>query len=138
MSPLLCCQTITTTRRMLMKMRTPVTAFQMTSWHWQRSVSVKRTRGGKLNLSQPACIGWRLLPLLFKSINRYKLHTFWKTLVVTLNVCVPSNSGRWHHRPHLWECMFFYVGIHLARPNFYYGHARFYDDAFSFSPSFLV
>ena len=98
-------------------MRTPVTAFQMTSLHWQRSVSVKRTRGGKLNLSQPACIGRRVLPLLFKSINRYKLHTFWKlTLVVTLNVCVPSNSGRWHHRPHLWECMFLYVGIDLATP----------------------
>ena len=69
MSPLLCCQTITPTRRMLMDIKTPVTAFQMTSLHWQRSVSVKRTRKEKLNLSQPAYIGERSLPLLFKSIN---------------------------------------------------------------------
>ena len=126
---------ITTTRRMLMKMRTPVTAFQMTSLHWQRSVSVKRTRGGKLNLSQPQCIGRWLLPLLFKSINRYKLYTFWKTLK---NDCVPSNSGRWHHRPHLWEFFFFfYVGIHLTRPNFYHGDERFHNDAFYFLLLFL-
>ena len=69
MSPFLCCQTITPTRRMLMDIKTPVTAFQMTSLHWQRSVSVKRTRKEKLNLSQPAYIGERSLPLLFKSIN---------------------------------------------------------------------
>ena len=49
--------------------KTPVTAFQMTSLNWQRSVSVKRTRKEKLNLSQPAYIGERSLPLLFKSIN---------------------------------------------------------------------
>ena len=114
MSPLLCCQTITTTRRMLMKMRTPVTAFQMTSLHWQRSVSVKRTRGEKLNLSQPACIGRRALPLLYQPLSI--IHLLKNTLVFTLNVCVPSNSGRWHHRPHLWECMFLYVGIDLATP----------------------
>ena len=39
-----------------MNVRTPVTAFQMTSLHWQRSVSVKRTRNEKLNLRQPAYI----------------------------------------------------------------------------------
>ena len=71
MSPFLCCQTITPTRRMLMDIKTPVTAFQMTSLHVhrQRSVSVKRTRKERLNLSQPAYIGERSLPLLFKSIN---------------------------------------------------------------------
>ena len=78
MSPLLCCQTITTTRKMLMIIRTPVTAFQITSFRWQRSVSVKRTRKEKLNLSQPAYIGGRSLPLWFKSINSYKLYTFEK------------------------------------------------------------
>ena len=62
MSPFLCCQTITPTRRMLMDIKTPVTAFQMTSLHWQRSVSVKRTRKERLNLSQPAYIGERSLP----------------------------------------------------------------------------
>ena len=55
--PLLCCQTITTTRRILMKMRTPVTAFQMTSLHWQRSVSVNRTMNEKLKLNQLVLIG---------------------------------------------------------------------------------
>ena len=35
-----------------MKMRTPVTAFQMTSLHWQRSVSVNRTMNEKLKLNQ--------------------------------------------------------------------------------------
>ena len=69
MSPLLCCQTITATRTMLMDIKTPVTAFQITSLHWQRSVLVKKTRKEKLNLSQPAYIGERSLPLLFKSIN---------------------------------------------------------------------
>ena len=39
-----------------MNVRTPVTAFQMTSLHWQRSVSVKRTRNEELNLRQPAYI----------------------------------------------------------------------------------
>ena len=39
-----------------MNIRTPVTAFQMTSLHWQRSVSVKRTRNEKLDLRQPAYI----------------------------------------------------------------------------------
>ena len=55
--PLFCCQTITTTRRILMKMRTPVTAFQMTSLHWQRSVSVSRTMNEKLKLNQLVYIG---------------------------------------------------------------------------------
>ena len=50
--PLFFCQTITTTRRILMKMRTPVTAFQVTSLHWQRSVSVNRTMNEKLKLNQ--------------------------------------------------------------------------------------
>ena len=50
--PLFCCQTITTTRRILMKRRTPVTAFQMTSLHWQLSVSVNRTMTEKLKLNQ--------------------------------------------------------------------------------------
>ena len=39
-----------------MNVRTPVTAFQMTSLHWQRSVSVKRTRNEKLDLRQPTYI----------------------------------------------------------------------------------
>ena len=39
-----------------MNIRTPVTAFQMTSLHWQRSVSVKRIRTEKLDLRQPAYI----------------------------------------------------------------------------------
>ena len=55
--PLFCCQIITTTRRILMKMRTPVTAFQMTSLHWQRSVSVNRTMTEKLKLNQLVYIG---------------------------------------------------------------------------------
>ena len=55
--PLFCCQTITTTRRILMKMRTPVTTFQMTSLHWQRSISVNRTTNEKLNLNQLVYIG---------------------------------------------------------------------------------
>ena len=55
--PLFCCQIITTTRRILMKMRTPVTAFQMTSLHWQRSVSVSRTMNEKLKLNQLVNIG---------------------------------------------------------------------------------
>ena len=92
----------------------------------------EENQGEKLNLSQPACIGRRVLPLLFKSINRYKLHTFWKlTLVVTLNVCVPSNSGRWHHRLHLWECMFLYVGIHLATPRTFPWWCFFFFSFFS-------
>ena len=57
LSPLFCCQTITTTRRILMKRRTPVTAFQMTSLHWQRSVSVNRTMTEKLKLNQLVYIG---------------------------------------------------------------------------------
>ena len=40
-----------------MKMRTPVTAFQMTSLHWQRSVSVNRTMDEKLKLNQLVYIG---------------------------------------------------------------------------------
>ena len=55
--PLFCCQIIATTRRILMKMRTPVTAFQMTSLHWQRSVSVNRTMNEKLKLNQLVNIG---------------------------------------------------------------------------------
>ena len=55
--PLFCCQIITTTRRILMKMRTPVTAFQMTSLHWQRSVSVNRAMNEKLKLNQLVYIG---------------------------------------------------------------------------------
>ena len=55
--PLFCCQTITTTRRILMKMRTPVTTFQMTALHWQRSISVNRTMNEKLNLNQLVYIG---------------------------------------------------------------------------------
>ena len=55
--PLFCCQTITTTRRILMKMRTPVTAFQMTSLHWQRPVSVNRTMNEKLKLNQLVYVG---------------------------------------------------------------------------------
>ena len=39
-----------------MNIRTPVTAFQMTSLHWQRSVSVKRTRNENLDLRKPAYI----------------------------------------------------------------------------------
>ena len=38
-------------------MRTPVTAFQMTSLHWQRSVSVNRTMNKKLKLNQLVNIG---------------------------------------------------------------------------------
>ena len=55
--PLFCCQIITTTRRILMKMRTPVTAFQMTSLHWQRPVSVNRTMNEKLKLNQLEYVG---------------------------------------------------------------------------------
>ena len=55
--PLFCCQTITTTRRIFTKMRTPVTAFQMTSLHWQRSISVNRTMNEKLKLNQLVYIG---------------------------------------------------------------------------------
>ena len=40
-----------------MKMRTPVTAFQMTPLHWQRSVSVNRTMNEKLKLNQLVYIG---------------------------------------------------------------------------------
>ena len=40
-----------------MKMRTPVTAFQMTSLHWQRSVSVNRTMNEKLKLNHLVYIG---------------------------------------------------------------------------------
>ena len=54
-----------------------------------------------------------------------------RTLVVTLNVCVPSNSGRWHHRPHLWECMFLYVGIHLATPRTFPWWCFFFFSFFS-------
>ena len=88
--PLFCCQTITTTRRILMKRRTPVTAFQMTSLHWQRSVSVNRTMTEKLKLNQLVYIGAEghclccfkyqqhsiihLLP--FKTIK----NAFWKSL----------------------------------------------------------
>ena len=39
-----------------MNIRTPVTAFQMTSLDWQRSVSVKRARNEKLDLRKPAYI----------------------------------------------------------------------------------
>ena len=39
-----------------MKMRTPITAFQMTSLHWQRSVSANRTMNEKLKLNQLAYI----------------------------------------------------------------------------------
>ena len=35
-----------------MKMRAPVTAFQMTSLHWQRSVSVNGAMNEKLKLKQ--------------------------------------------------------------------------------------
>ena len=38
-------------------MRTPVTAFQMTSLHWQRSISVNGTMNEKLKLNQLAYIG---------------------------------------------------------------------------------
>ena len=38
-------------------MRAPVTAFQMTSLHWQRSVSVNRTMNEKLKLNQLVYIG---------------------------------------------------------------------------------
>ena len=40
-----------------MKTRTPVTAFQITSLHWQRSVSVNRTMNEKLKLNQLVYIG---------------------------------------------------------------------------------
>ena len=40
-----------------MKMRTPVTAFQMTSLHWQRSVSVNGAMNEKLKITQLVYIG---------------------------------------------------------------------------------
>ena len=40
-----------------MKMRTPVTASQMTSLHWQRPVSVNRTMNEKLKLNQLVYVG---------------------------------------------------------------------------------
>ena len=88
--PLFCCQTIKTTRRILMKMRTLVTAFQMTSLHWQRSVSVNRTMNKKLKLNQLVYIGAEghclccfmyhqhsiIHTLSFKTIK----NAFWKSL----------------------------------------------------------
>ena len=68
-------------------MRTPVTAFQMTSLHWPRSISVNRTMNEKLKLNQLVYIGAEghcfkyqqhsIIHLLsFKTIK----NTFWKSL----------------------------------------------------------
>ena len=92
-----------------MKMRTPVTAFQMTSLHWQRSVSVNRTMNEKLKLNQLVYIGAEGHCLCcFKYHQHSIIHLLSCKTIQGANVTGPM---------HLRECMFsrIYVGIFFRK-----------------------
>ena len=122
--PLFFCQTITTTSRILMKMRTPVTAFQVTSLHWQRSVSVNRAMNEKLKLNQLVYIGAEGDCLCCFNYQQHSIiHLLpFKTIKNEVYTVLAFQSANVTGPMHLREYMFsrIYVGIYLARP----GHRR--------------
>lgn len=111
-------------------MRTPVTASQMTSLHWQRSVSVNRTMNEKLKLNQLVYIGAEghclccfkyqhhsIIHLLsFKTIKS----AFWKSLQSSHFRALTSQAPCISCREYMFSRI--YVGIYLARP----GHRRWF------------